>query len=92
MQRVFYRMINTATLILLLLALFLSLQSSTLSPWQLGNRLIIGLFVALLLGYVGTLLSLKRPIATIWRWVKSHHNSLFWLAFCLLVGLSLIHI
>lgn len=86
MQRVFYRMINTATLILLLLALFLSLQSSTLSPWQLGNRLIIGLFVVLLLAYVGTLLSLKRPIATIWRWVKSHHNILFWLAFCLLVG------
>lgn len=59
MQRVFYRMINTATLILLLLALFLSLQSRTLSPWQLGNRFIIGLFVILLLGYVGMFLPLK---------------------------------
>ena len=46
MQRVFYRMINTATLILLLQT-FLSSQSHTLSPWQLGNRFIIGLFVIL---------------------------------------------
>ncbi len=86
MQRVFYRMINTATLILLLLALFLSLQSHTLSPWQLGNRFIIGLFVILLLGYVGTLLPLKRPLTKIWQWLTAHHNSLFWLTFSLLVG------
>lgn len=84
MQRVLFRMINKATLGLLILALFLSLQSVTLSPWTLNNRFYVIMFLGLILLYIATLFPTWHVAKKAWLWVASHNNRLFWLLLAIL--------
>lgn len=89
-MKTLYRMINALTLILLSIALFFSLQSSTFTFFGLSRTLYALILLTIPVAFLLLVFPPVNLFKRIWQFIKNNNNIIFWLIFSLLVVMQLV--